>query len=136
MQDLDYFDSSEYSRDHFLYSARNKKVLEKMKDETHGVPTEEFVGLRTKMYPILFTEDNKPVEKKTAKGISKNLTKRKIRLQDYKTCLFEKKVQMARMNQIRSDNHQLYSLTLNKKSLSTQDDKRYMSEDGRHTLAC
>ena len=64
-----------------------------MKDETHGLPIEEFVGLRPKMYSILFTEDSKPVKKKTAKGVSKNVTKRKIRLQDYKTCLIEKRVQ-------------------------------------------
>ena len=45
LQDLDYFDTSEYTRDHFLYSVRNKKVLGKMTDETHGIPIEEFVGL-------------------------------------------------------------------------------------------
>ena len=61
-QDLDYFDTSEYPADHFLYNTRNKKVFWKMKDETYGVPTEEFVGLRPKMYSILFTENNKPVE--------------------------------------------------------------------------
>ena len=65
---MDYFDTSEYSRDHFLYRARNKKVLWKMKDATHRVPVEKFVGLRPKMYSILFTKDNKPVEKKAAKA--------------------------------------------------------------------
>lgn len=44
-QDLEYFNTSEYPREHFLHSERNKKVLEKMKDETHGVPIEEFIGL-------------------------------------------------------------------------------------------
>ena len=42
-------------------------VLGKMKDETHGIPIDEFVGLRPKMYSILFTEDSNQVEKKTAK---------------------------------------------------------------------
>ncbi|KAK3722284.1 hypothetical protein QZH41_016392 [Actinostola sp. cb2023] len=84
-QDLDYFDTSEYPTDHFLYCARNKKVLGKMKDETHGIPIQEFIGLRPKMYSILFTENNKQVEKKTAKGISKNVTKQMIRHQDYKS---------------------------------------------------
>ena len=67
--------------------------------------------------------------------MSKNVTKRKIQHQDYKTCLFEKQVQMAGMNHIRSENHQLHSLTLTKTSLSPYDDKRYISEDGCHTLA-
>lgn len=134
LQDLDYFDTSEYPRDHFLDSARNKKVLGKMKDETHGIPNEEFIGLRPKIYSILFIEDSNQVEKKTAKGISKNVTKRKIRHQDYKTRLFEKQVHMARMNQIRSENHQIYSLTLIKTSLSPYDDKRFILADGCHTL--
>ena len=135
LQDLEYFDTSEYPAEHFLYSATNKKVLGKMKDETHGVPIEEFIGLLPKMYSILFTEHNKPVEKKTAKGISKNVTKRVIRHQDYKNCLFEKQLHMARMNQIRSENHQLYSVTLNKTSLSPYDDKRYILSNGFDTLA-
>ncbi|KAK3730598.1 hypothetical protein QZH41_006676 [Actinostola sp. cb2023] len=134
-QDLDYFDTSEYPTDHFLYCARNKKVLGKMKDETHGIPIQEFIGLRPKMYSILFTENNKQVEKKTAKGISKNVTKQMIRHQDYKSCLFEKRPQMARMNQIRSENHQLYTMTFNKTSLSPYDDKRYILSDGITTLA-
>lgn len=63
------------------------------------------------------------------------MSKREIRHQDYKTCLFEKQPQMARMNQIRSENHQLYTVTLNKTSLSPYDDKRYILEDGITTLA-
>ena len=35
-----------------------KKVLGKMKDETHGVPIEEFIGLRPKMHSVLFAEEN------------------------------------------------------------------------------
>ena len=73
-QELEYFGMSEYPGEHFLYSERNKTVLEKFKDETHGVPIEEFIGLRPKMYSILFTKDNKPIKKKTAKGVSKNNT--------------------------------------------------------------
>ena len=58
LQDLEYFDTSEYPREHFLHSERNKKVLAKMKDETHGVPIEEFIGLRPKMHSVLFAEEN------------------------------------------------------------------------------
>ena len=87
LQDISLFDTSEYNKDHPLYSAANKKVLGKMKDETHGVAIEEFVGLRPKMYSIIYTEQNKSVEKKTAKGIKKSVTKRQLRHASYKECL-------------------------------------------------
>ena len=42
------------------------------------------------MHSVLFTEENSPVGKKTAKGVSENVTKRKLWHQGYKFCLFEK----------------------------------------------
>ena len=48
--DLYQFDTSDYKKDHFLYSSENKKVLGKMKDEVHGEIINEFIGLRSKMY--------------------------------------------------------------------------------------
>ncbi|XP_028415651.1 uncharacterized protein LOC114544475 [Dendronephthya gigantea] len=135
LQDIDLFDTSEYARDHPLHSLTNKKVLGKMKDETHGIPIQEFVGLRPKMYSILYTENDKQVEKKTAKGIKKSVTKRKLRHTNYKECLFDKKRTMASMNQIRSERHEIYSIKLNKIGLSPYDDKRYIINDGVNTLA-
>jgi hypothetical protein len=52
LEDAELFDTSEYAQGHLLYSTRNKKVLGKMKDETHGIPIQEFVGLRPKMHSI------------------------------------------------------------------------------------
>lgn len=46
----DLYDTSAYSKDHPLQSMVNKKVLGKMKGA--GVPSSEFVGLRSKMYKI------------------------------------------------------------------------------------
>jgi hypothetical protein len=37
MRDIHLFDTSEYDPEHPLYSTENKKVLGKMKDETHGI---------------------------------------------------------------------------------------------------
>ena len=50
---LDLFDTSEYPKNHKLYTPKNKKKLGKMKDETFGIPIEEFVGLRAKMYSLV-----------------------------------------------------------------------------------
>jgi len=134
-EDLDLFDTSGYAQDHFLYSTVNKKVLGKMKDECRGVPIREFVGLRPKMYSLLYVEDGKTIEKKTAKGIAKQVTKRDIKHQNYKECLFDKKRQMANMTRIQSFKHNVFSVNLNKIGLSPYDDKRYILDDGVTTLA-
>ena len=41
-----YFDTSDYPKDHFLYSSLNKKKVGLMKDETCSIPIREFVGIR------------------------------------------------------------------------------------------
>ena len=46
IKDKHLFYASKYDPDHPLYSTENKKVLWKMKDETHGIPIQEFAGLR------------------------------------------------------------------------------------------
>ena len=135
LQDVRLFDTSEYKEDNPLHSTANKKVIGKMKDETHGIPIQEFVGLRPKMYSITYTEENKEVEKKTAKGIKKSVTRRDIRHESYKECLLEKKQTMATMNQIRSEGHKIYSIKLNKIGLSPYDDKSFILADGINTLA-
>lgn len=66
--DLDLYDTSNYPREHPLYSAVNKKKIGKFKDETGGLPIVEWVGLRSKVYSMKL-DDGK--EKKTGKGIKK-----------------------------------------------------------------
>ena len=46
------YDTSNYSKDHPLYDARNKKVLGKMKDECGEDVIEEVVAVRPKMYSV------------------------------------------------------------------------------------
>ena len=50
----DEFDCSDYPEYHFLYNKKNKKVLGKFKDEMCGNIIYEYVGLRSKMYSIIF----------------------------------------------------------------------------------
>ncbi|CAB4017625.1 Gastrula zinc finger [Paramuricea clavata] len=49
-EEKDCWDNSDYPKDSPYYSAHNKKVIGKFKDEAEGVPVIEFVGLRSKMY--------------------------------------------------------------------------------------
>ena len=103
-----------------------------MKDETAGIPISEFVGLKSKMYSFV-TNDKKGC--KTAKGIKKNVVTNVIKHEDYKDTLFDKSHMFHKMKIIRSQNHEIYSLEINKKSPSCFDDKQYISSNGIDTLA-
>jgi hypothetical protein len=85
-----------------------------MKDETHGIPIQEFVGLKSKMYSMIYEEDGKLTEKKTTKGIKKSVFKNHTKHDHYKECLFDRTVHLSSMNQIRSYDHQLYNKGNNK----------------------
>lgn len=128
--DMNLFDTSDYPVNHILFSTQNKKVIGKMKDETKGVPIEEFVGLRAKMYSMYHGGK----ETKTAKGIKKCESKR-LRHANYRDCLLNGQVQMCSMNQFRSFNHKMYTISQSKVGLSPYDDKRYVMNNGRDTLA-
>ena len=84
---------SKYHRHHFLYNTENKKSSHKFKDEARGIPIEEFIDLRLKMYSLflLYRENNKLVKKKVTKGIAKHVTEQKIRHNHYKQCLYKTK---------------------------------------------
>ena len=69
-EDKHLFDSSGYSKDSVYYCDLNKKLLGKMKDELNGVKIAEFVGLKSKMYSLIASND-KEVNK--AKGVNLKL---------------------------------------------------------------
>ena len=72
-ENLDYYDTSDFSKDHPLHSQTNKKVLGKMKDGCGGALISEAVCLRSKMYSILLEKDkNIKKAKGTTKAVRKN----------------------------------------------------------------
>ncbi len=130
-ENKEYFDFSNYDVNHNLFNTDNKKVIGKMKDETAGIPIKEFVGLQSKMYSMTYGD----IEKKTAKGISKVTIAKDLRHQQYKDCLFQDNLNYAQNRSIRSYDHQLFTIKLNKIGLSPYDDKRYVLENGIDTVA-
>ena len=128
MFDTSNFDSNHPSGIH----GKNKKVPGMMKDEAGGKIIEEFVGLRAKLYSYKMFEGK---EEKKCKGIKKAVIKNQISFDDYKECLFSKKIQMRKMNVIRSHQHEIFSETVNKIALAADDDKRIIMDDGISTLA-
>ncbi len=126
------YDFSDYPINNKFHDASNKKIIGKFKDETSGTPIIEFVGLRSKMYSIkLFTGK----DKKTAKGIKKNVIKNEISHNNYKEILENGTKEYSLMNTIRSKLHNLCSYALNKVGLCAFDDKRYILDNGKDTIA-
>ena len=130
----DRFDTSDYPENHpsGIPTGINKKVLGMFKDEAGGVIIIEFVGLRAKLYRFL-KEDGKGSKK--CKGVKKQVVENSITHEDYKTCLTTGKEQYRKQNILRSYNHDVYTEEVNKIALSATDDKRYILEDGMHTLS-
>ena len=130
----DRFDTSDYPPNHpsGIPSGFNKKVLGMFKDEVNGRYIEEFVGLRAKLYSYKMFEGE---ESKKCKGVKKSVVKKSITHEDYKKCLFTGKKQLRKMNIIRSYKHEVYTEEVNKVALCSDDDKRYILEDGIHTFA-
>ena len=128
------FDTSDYPEKHSsgIKTGINEKVIGKFKDEAAGKQIIHFVGLRPKLYSFK-VEDNSETRK--AKGVKKNVIKNTLSLEDYKKCLFSEKEGMKDMNIIRSKNHDIYSMTVNKLALSANDDKRLICENKINTKA-
>lgn len=58
-----------------------------------------------------------------------------MEFEDYKQRLFSGEEQMREMNVIRSKNHDIYSMKMDKIALSANDDKRKIKNDKIKTLA-
>ena len=127
-----YYDLSDFPKDHFLYDPTNKKVVGKFKEEFNGIMINEFVGLRAKCYSVLLDTHK---EKKVCKGVNKCVIKKFLTHDEYKKCLFENSIRKDTMNNIRSKQHNIYSIETNKISLSSNDNKRYQLDDGISSYA-
>ena len=123
----DLFDFSNYSKDSKFFNETNEKVIGKMKDEFGGVIVEEFVVLKSKMYPMKKIDGK---EYNTAKGVSIA-----TEFDKFKDVLFNEKIIRHKMKRIQSKKHKLGTYEINKISLSCFDDKRYVLDDGIHRLA-
>ncbi|RWS22921.1 hypothetical protein B4U80_03200 [Leptotrombidium deliense] len=130
-----YFDTSDYPKDHYLFSNENKKVIGKFKDEMNGNQIYQFVGLKSKMYAFQTKQLNECEEVKKAKGTKTYVVKKELKFQNYYDILMKKSNTLYKQqNVIRSVKHEIYSQTINKVALSYNDDKRIKLEDGISSL--
>jgi hypothetical protein len=131
LNDIDTFDTSDYPKDHYLYSEKNKKVLGKFKDVLNGVKLESFVALRSKCYAYV-TEDD--ITNAKINGIKKYITNL-LTFEQYTDVLFgDEKNHTITQNTIRSKNHHLFTVSQVKTGLRCGDIKRH-NLDSVNTLA-
>ena len=122
------FDFSNYPKDSKFFDQSNSKVIDKMKDVSGGKIIVEFVGLKSKMYSM---ENIDGKESDTAKEV--NIV---TGFNEFKDTLFNKKITRHKMKRIQSKKHKIGTYEMNKISLSCFDCKRFVLDDGIHTLAC
>lgn len=130
---IHHYDTSNYPKDHELYSTTHKKQIGFFKDELCDDSfscMSEIVSLRSKVYAYSTSEGK---EKKTLKGVNK-VAKQNISLQDYKSVLETQKTVYANQTSIRSYKLVNYTIEQRKVALSCYDDKRYILPDGKQTL--
>ena len=140
------FDSSNFPVDHpsGIKTGVNEKVVGMFKNEAAANNITHFVGLSSKLYSYLIEmlygkngklKEPEEEEIRKAKGVKKNVIKKSLTFEDYKKCLFYEEKIMREMNIIRSKNHDIYSMSVNKVALSANDDKRIICSNKIDTLA-
>ena len=67
--------------------------------------------------------------------MKKNVIKKSLTFEVYKKCLFSEEEVMKEMNILRSQIHEIFSMTVNKVALSANDDKRWICPNKIDTLA-
>ena len=140
------FDTSNFPDVHpsGIKTGVNEKVVGMFKNEAAANNITHFAGLSSKLYSYLIEmlygkngklKEPEEEEIRKAKGVKKNVIKKSITFEDYKKCLFSEEKVVKEMNIIRSKNHDIYSMNVNKVALSSNDDKRIICPNKIDTLA-
>jgi hypothetical protein len=130
-QNKKYFDLSNFPPTSPFHSLVNKRRPGAFKHETAIDPVCHFIGLRSKMYA---TKHCSEVCIKKGKGLPRRVL-RDIRFDNYVQALENPAKNVCKYRAIRSKRHALFTVEESKVSLSAFDDKRYLLDDGIHTLA-
>ena len=125
------FDFSNLDETHPRFTRKNALIPGKFKDETGGKPIQEFIGLRSKMYSLLYDSGK---EIKRAKGI-KSVGLQHVHHQDYVISLINANELRVTFHAIKSEKHRLFTEKQAKLGLSPYDDKRWVYHDGIQTFA-
>lgn len=131
----DIFDFSNYLPNSPKFSTQNASRLGFFKDELGGSIFSQFCGIRAKSYAFLIREEGKEHELRSkCKGVTKGY-KKTLNFQDFKKCIDTISKTTISQFHIRSSNHIVKTLKVEKTCFSSFDDKRYLMPCGIHSLA-
>ena len=134
----DFYDFSNYPKGHRLYDKNNANVLGKFKNECPNQIIADRVNLRAKLYAFKVFDCGSRTfvdEMKRCKGVKRSVVKKTLHFEDYKGCLMNQKDVYATQTQLRSYNHNIYTIESRKKAMSAYDDNRYILPNGIDTRA-
>jgi hypothetical protein len=126
-------DTSNLPKKHPDFREECRAIPGLMKDELGGQTLIESIHLRSKCYSLRFGDDAKAQEKKLCKGVSKIRVKTQMNLEHYRRAL-EGKTHYQEQRMIRSSNQRIFTILQTKRALAAYDDKRYILDDGVHSL--
>ena len=99
----------------------------KFKDECPNDTIMEFAGLRAKMYSI---KTMKGESRKAANGVSRRVTNKEIKHEDFKRCLTENEMMNHWMPKIGHTHHNVETQYKMKRSLNPFNDKKWIHKNG------
>ena len=121
------FDFSNYPKDSTFFDETNKNVIGKMKDESEGKIIDEFVGLKSTIFSMKNIDGK---ESNTTKAVNIG-----TEFNEFKDTLLNKKVLKHKMRRMQDKKNIMGTYEIIKIWLSCFDDKRFVLNDGIHTLA-
>ena len=123
-------DFSNFLKNNFLFSEKNRKALLHMKDENPNDFITEFIGLRSKLYVIKTVSDQ---EQKRCKGYKRSFRDSYLSFQKYKDCHKNLSLERLPLITICGIDHELYSVLQNKIVLNNFDSKMFICNCNIHT---
>ncbi|XP_071055512.1 uncharacterized protein [Onthophagus taurus] len=130
-ENIEMFDTSNYRLNNRHNIPPGPPIVGKMKDEYPNTILTSFYGTGAIAYCINTLEG----VVKRAKGVKKYVIDKNLSVSEYKRIIEDGGSVRKKMYVFRSSYHTMYTELKNKVALSAHDDKRYVMEDGCHTLA-
>ncbi|XP_052130593.1 uncharacterized protein LOC127751308 [Frankliniella occidentalis] len=119
----EFLDTSNYDKQHFLYSPDGYQRMMLMKDQYGGTPIEVCYCLRSKMY-LIKTADQHITKK--VKGLCRRAVEKRVTEEDFHSCVEGPRRMRHMATKIESDGFDLYTKQLSRISLSNFDDKNFV----------